>query len=120
MGAACFSSAEAKEERKKSKEVDRQLKADAKAANAQYKLLLLGPGESGKSTIFKQVQIIHQRGFDEEQRESSKKFVYRNIVQNMQTLLEAVNKWGYQLSAENVVCIAFEPQDAHIEEELGE
>ena len=41
-------------------ELDRKLEEDAKKDAAEIKMLLLGAGESGKSTIFKQLKIIHQ------------------------------------------------------------
>jgi len=45
-----------------SKEIDLSLKSLDKDLKKQIKILLLGPGESGKSTIFKQMKIIQDEG----------------------------------------------------------
>ncbi len=47
-------------EYKKSRALDRQIKEDEKNISKEVKLLLLGAGESGKSTILKSMRIIHQ------------------------------------------------------------
>ncbi|KAJ7268138.1 G-protein alpha subunit-domain-containing protein [Mycena haematopus] len=47
----------------RSDEIDRQLDEDSKRYKKECKILLLGSGESGKSTIVKQMKIIHQTGF---------------------------------------------------------
>jgi hypothetical protein len=47
-----------------------QLKADHERAQREVKLLLLGAGESGKSTIVKQMKIIHETGYSDEEKKA--------------------------------------------------
>jgi len=61
---------------------------------AQVKLLLLGAGESGKSTIFKQMKILYGVGFSEEERDNYKRFVYSNIIEAMKAICEACDTFG--------------------------
>jgi len=59
------------------------------------KLLLLGTGESGKSTIFKQMQIIYgQEGFSENEKSTFRYVLRRNVVESMQTLLMGCTKFA--------------------------
>ncbi len=41
-------------------EVDRQLREAEEVASRNYKILLLGAGESGKSTVVKQIKMIYK------------------------------------------------------------
>lgn len=50
-------------------------------------LLLLGAGESGKSTILKQMKIIHGRGFTEYERMQYKPAIYTNIIESAKALV---------------------------------
>lgn len=50
-----------------SKQIDEQLSRDYRANERIVKLLLLGPSESGKSTVLKQMRIIHCNGFSDEE-----------------------------------------------------
>jgi hypothetical protein len=54
-------------------------------------LLLLGTGESGKSTILKQMRIIHGAGFEAKEREGFKCLVCRNILRSTKALLDAMD-----------------------------
>ena len=74
-----------------SNQIDKQIKKDAEYAKKQVKLLLLGAGESGKSTIAKQMKILHQDGFSEQERESFKPVVYTNTVQSMLAIVRAMD-----------------------------
>jgi guanine nucleotide-binding protein G(i) subunit alpha len=58
------------------------------------KILLLGSGESGKSTILKQIKIIHQNGFSESEKLEYKPFVFQNIVQSAQCLIRALKEYN--------------------------
>lgn len=49
-----------------SKEIDQWLKEDANRQKSAIRLLLLGTGESGKTTIIKQMKILHINGFSEQ------------------------------------------------------
>ncbi|XP_053196345.1 guanine nucleotide-binding protein G(q) subunit alpha-like [Scomber japonicus] len=90
MGACCLSP-EAKEARRIHDEIERQLRRDERDSKLEYKLLLLGTGESGKSTFIKQMRIIHGRGYSDEDKRGFKQLVYRNIFAAMQAMIQAMN-----------------------------
>ncbi|MCL4125199.1 UNVERIFIED_CONTAM: hypothetical protein GTU68_058932, partial [Idotea baltica] len=81
-----------------SKEIDKELQRDRRRFKRQVKLLLLGAGESGKSTFLKQMRIIHGYRFDQEELNEYKRTIYRNVVLGMKVLLDARTKllipWG--------------------------
>lgn len=54
----CTVSQEDKAAAERSKMIDKNLREDGEKAAREVKLLLLGAGESGKSTIVKQMKII--------------------------------------------------------------
>ena len=54
------------------------------------KLLLLGSGESGKSTIVKQMKIIHCNGFTEDDRVKYRAIVFSNTILSMTAILKAM------------------------------
>ena len=56
---SCCLSEEAKESKRINAEIEKQLRKDKRDARRELKLLLLGTGESGKSTFIKQMRIIH-------------------------------------------------------------
>lgn len=66
----------------------------------EIKVLLLGAGESGKSTIFKQMKIIHQNGYSEEERESYKEIIYGNILKAMKNLVQATFSFNIPIEQE--------------------
>ncbi|KAJ6005013.1 hypothetical protein N7540_012812 [Penicillium herquei] len=71
--------------------IDRVIKSDKKTLDRTIKILLLGAGESGKSTIIKQMRIIHSRGFPEEERHQTRAVIYSNIVIAFKVLLDIMN-----------------------------
>lgn len=50
----------------------------------------LGAGESGKSTVLKQMRLIHAAGFSSSEKEAYRIVVFDNIVSSMQSMLEAM------------------------------
>jgi GTPase SAR1 family protein len=72
-----------------SQEQDKKLKDDQAIDQEINKLLLLGAGESGKSTLFKQMNTIYGGGFPEEDRKNFEYIIYNNIIYSMQALVTA-------------------------------
>jgi GTPase SAR1 family protein len=56
----------------------------------------LGAGESGKSTIFKQLKILYsvEKGYTTKEREQTKPYIYGNIFSNLKVVLDNVDKFG--------------------------
>ncbi|KAJ5239695.1 G protein alpha subunit helical insertion [Penicillium chermesinum] len=92
MGCLVSKPAEAdKEALQRNARIERALKSDKKAMDRTIKILLLGAGESGKSTIIKQMRIIHSRGFPNEERYQTRAVIYSNIVIAFKVLLDIMN-----------------------------
>lgn len=83
-----------RKEKQAAKDLDRELNRDNEKDSQVNKLLLLGAGESGKSTLFKQMITIYGTGFPESERRTFTPIIYNNIITSMQTLLEAVEEHG--------------------------
>uniref|UniRef100_A0A8C1QC42 Guanine nucleotide-binding protein subunit alpha n=1 Tax=Cyprinus carpio TaxID=7962 RepID=A0A8C1QC42_CYPCA len=72
-------------------EIKRILAEQKKRERREIKVLLLGTGESGKTTFIKQMRIIHGKGFSEEDRRGYTKLVFQNIFTAMKALTAAMN-----------------------------
>jgi GTPase SAR1 family protein len=83
------------------KKINAGLRADKRRMDSIVKLLLLGAGESGKSTIAKQMKIIHLSGFNELERMAYKAIVYNNILTAMRALLNALSQFELKLQLSN-------------------
>lgn len=77
------------EQDSKNKEINQYLKEEKKRLDREVKLLLLGAGESGKSTVAKQMKIIHLNGFTEDERLAYKSIIYNNTISSMKNLINA-------------------------------
>lgn len=88
MAICCMSEVE-KEALRRSKQIDRQLAQEKKSLKQEIKILLLGAGESGKSTFLKQMRIIHGDDYSEEDRLNFRPTIYHNILKGVKILVEA-------------------------------
>uniref|UniRef100_A0A4W6DZT5 Guanine nucleotide-binding protein subunit alpha n=1 Tax=Lates calcarifer TaxID=8187 RepID=A0A4W6DZT5_LATCA len=86
---ACCLSEEAKESKRINAEIDKQLRRDKRDSRRELKLLLLGTGESGKSTFIKQMRIIHGAGYSDEDKRGFIRLVYQNVFTSMQAMIRA-------------------------------
>lgn len=89
------------EETKQNRRIQKDLHHDRKKTSRTVKLLLLGAGDSGKSTIAKQMKIIHLDGFSDEERLGYKTTIANNILTAMRTLIHQSNKFEYPLGKGN-------------------
>lgn len=84
-----------------STKLDKELQGDSDGEERILKLLLLGTGESGKSTIFKQMQILHEDGFSEIEKSTFRHVVRTNVVESMQALIYGAKRFKIPLAPES-------------------
>lgn len=84
------------EAKKRSQALERELANQNARENAIHKLLLLGAGESGKSTLFKQMIKIYGKGFPENERKQYIPIVHNNVITSMKTMCEQTDRLGAQ------------------------
>uniref|UniRef100_A0A3Q3W1M1 Guanine nucleotide-binding protein subunit alpha n=1 Tax=Mola mola TaxID=94237 RepID=A0A3Q3W1M1_MOLML len=87
---SCCLSEEEEDRLRIHRQIERQLRQDKESSKREFKLLLLGTGESGKSTFIKQMRIIHGKGYDEADRKGFSRLVFQNIVAAIQALISAM------------------------------
>jgi GTPase SAR1 family protein len=83
----CNSSTDA-DAAQKNREIEKQLEKNAQIESSKIKLLLLGAGESGKSTVFKQMKVIYGKNYTEEERRQALPTIYSNTISAMKTLCD--------------------------------
>ncbi|KAJ7087658.1 G-protein alpha subunit [Mycena belliarum] len=89
MGACCSSQPD-RASKARSDDIDRQLEEDSKRYKKECKILLLGSGESGKSTIVKQMKIIHQAGFTTDELLAFRPTIHKNAVDSAHAVVTAL------------------------------
>lgn len=81
---------------KASRELERRLAQDEAIEKRKMKLLLLGAGESGKSTIFKQMRVLYGAPLTDQEKKEVTPIVYVNTISSMKLLVNQTALWGYQ------------------------
>uniref|UniRef100_A0A8C2X6G5 G protein subunit alpha 13 n=1 Tax=Cyclopterus lumpus TaxID=8103 RepID=A0A8C2X6G5_CYCLU len=88
------------EQLRKSKEIDKCIHRDKTYVKRLVKILLLGAGESGKSTFLKQMRIIHGQDFDQKAKEDFRATIFSNVIKGIRVLVDAREKlhipWGHK------------------------
>mmetsp|Transcript_11979 Transcript_11979/g.29488 ORF Transcript_11979/g.29488 Transcript_11979/m.29488 type:complete len:418 (+) Transcript_11979:1-1254(+) len=86
-------------ERERDRQLQRELNKQNQNSEEIHKLLLLGAGQSGKSTLFKQMMILYGDGFGEAERESYRSIISGNVIDSMQTLVEQAEEFEEKADA---------------------
>ncbi|KAJ9587889.1 hypothetical protein L9F63_018670, partial [Diploptera punctata] len=82
---------EIKRNKETNKRINAQIQKDKQLYRATHRLLLLGAGESGKSTIVKQMRILHVNGFSEEEKKQKIEDIKKNIRDAILTITGAMS-----------------------------
>ncbi|KUJ16837.1 G protein alpha subunit [Mollisia scopiformis] len=96
MGACMSSNQEESEQKKRSQAIDKKLEEDSRRLRRECKILLLGSGESGKSTIVKQMKIIHQNGYTVDELALYRLTIYKNLVDCAKALVGAMRQFNIE------------------------
>lgn len=75
----------------------------AEAFRKAIKILLLGTGESGKSTVLKQMKILHFQGFSDREKMEQAEIIRDNLHDSLCEVLKHLPKLGLHLDPQNQV-----------------
>ncbi|CAH6721775.1 guanine nucleotide-binding protein alpha-1 subunit [[Candida] jaroonii] len=81
--------------------INQRLSQSKKAHKNEIKLLLLGAGESGKSTVLKQLKVLHKGGFTQQERLQYSNVIWVDTIQSMKILIVQAKTLGIQLECNN-------------------
>jgi len=80
-------------------EIEKKLKEDRRKMGNKVRLLLLGTGDSGKSTFCKQMKVLYKGGFTKSELEKYVDILRDNCLCGMNKLLFACNEWAIEIPA---------------------
>lgn len=87
-------------ENARAKNLDKDLSHQNREELLVNKLLLLGAGESGKSTLFRQMVTLYGKGYkDERDKNVFVPIVYGNCIMAMKCIIDACPQWGKPIQA---------------------
>uniref|UniRef100_A0A0M3I4G5 G-protein alpha subunit n=1 Tax=Ascaris lumbricoides TaxID=6252 RepID=A0A0M3I4G5_ASCLU len=98
MGAIC-TTPELQAQANVNKQIEKKLNKQRNEEIGNQKLLLLGTGECGKSTVLKQMQILHKNGFSDAEINEKREIIYSNIIIGMGNILQALSSFAYNLES---------------------
>ena len=81
--------------------IEQQLNMGKQKEKNEIKLLLLGAGESGKSTVLKQLRLLHQGGFTHQERLQYSQVIWADAIQSMKILIIQARKLGITLACDD-------------------
>lgn len=86
-------------EQKVSQQIQELVDEAAKKESQKIKLLLLGAGESGKSTVFKQMRILYGSTYTDEDKKNFRSTIFSNVLMSMKTLIQQSDELGFAVAA---------------------
>jgi len=83
------------------RKIETLLKEEKTKVLNEIKMLLLGTGDSGKSTVAKQMKLIYLQGFDNSDKTKWKKIIDINVISYGKILVSQMEKFGLQFKIES-------------------
>lgn len=93
---SCLGTPEERHAKEVNQQIQRDLKKHKRDLKNTKKLLLLGTGESGKTTFIKQMRILHGKPYSQDELDNFRFLVYRNIYIGVQVLIDAMDTLNLQ------------------------
>lgn len=94
-------STDEKQEIARTRYIEEQNAKDHAKDEMTIKLLLLGAGESGKSTIFKQMKLLYGKGFSDDERRDWNPKIQMGTISAMKAVCSATVKFGLDKQIKN-------------------
>jgi len=90
MGNCGAASTVSSEDRKVSESIEKDLRNAKKISLSETKVLLLGTGEAGKTTVIKQVRFSYAGGFKQDELNMQRTVIHGNIISSMSILAKSL------------------------------
>lgn len=87
----------------RNKQINKELEVAKEEHRSTHRLLLLGAGESGKSTIVKQMKILHVNGYTDKERREKRLDIKRNVRDAIKAIIEAMETLGIEYNGGDIV-----------------
>jgi len=99
MGAVCAGGDASRTS--ESANIDKSIKSVCREDRFSLKILILGTTASGKSTITKQMRLLHTDGFSEEEKRNYRTIITLNLFMGMKELVIQAEKFNYKITRKN-------------------
>ncbi|KAG8869482.1 hypothetical protein FRC20_001348 [Serendipita sp. 405] len=104
---SCISTASDADASRMHTAAESQLKRTKRQMRKQTKILLLGSGDSGKTTIMKQMRLITDGSFSRHELESYRQLVFANLITGMKAIVESLPEIGLSIEDDEEAFAAF-------------
>ncbi|KAJ5070867.1 g protein alpha i subunit [Anaeramoeba ignava] len=88
-------------ENQRNKQIEQFMRTEEDAQSKEIKILVLGAGDSGKTTLLKQMSILYQGGISPKEIQKYKRAIRANVIGYILTLIKAANDLQLDLLKEN-------------------
>ncbi|KAF5366288.1 hypothetical protein D9758_005794 [Tetrapyrgos nigripes] len=93
--------------KERSDEIDSQIREDSIRRKRrsgpwkEWRVVVLGAEGSGRSTIFKQMRIMHQGGYSEEERRMYRSDIFQHVLRSVEDVLSVIHELGLAYAEED-------------------